>query len=148
MADEVVFVIDQAAFHREFRTWEGIVGRDIRKRVARGVVLSKRSAPGPTTRPRNRTGLNYSTGELESRILPGRARWGTELEGRVIAAAPHALFVHEGTKPHPIPTPGKPSKILKFHWAKAGKVVMFKAVSHPGTRRIPFLAENLRSMVR
>jgi len=148
MADpDVVFVVDPPAFHHAFRSWNGIVGQYMVQVLNKGVVLAKKSAPGPGKRPRNRTGINYSTGNLELQIIAGRARWGNELEGRIISLPKYSIFVHEGTAPHVI-KPRKPGGHLVFYWGKLGRKVALKHVNHPGTRRIPYLAENLRAMIR
>ena len=144
---DVIFVVDPQAWHREFRSWQGVVGRDMIKRTTKGVVLARKTAPSPTTRPRNRTGINYSTGRLQTSIIAGRGRWGRELEGRVFAMAPYAKFVHEGTIRHTI-KPKSPFGVLRFFWHKAGRVVYMKRVTHPGTRRTPFLSEHLRTLVK
>lgn len=142
-----VFVPDPAAWQFEFRSWGGVVGRYMIGVVNRGTALAKASAPGPAKPPRNRTGINYSTGRLETQILPGRGRWMTELEGRVIALPKYSLFVHEGTKPHAI-YPKKPGGHLAFYWHKVGRFVVLRHVNHPGTAPIPFLSENLAKMVK
>ncbi|UOF76709.1 head-to-tail connector protein [Caudoviricetes sp.] len=52
-------------------------------------------------------------------------------------AVPHALFVHEGTKEHPIPKPGTKTKILRFFHGNA--VVFAKSVEHPGYKGDPYI---------
>jgi hypothetical protein len=45
--------------------------------------------------------------------------------------APHAIFVHDGTRPHTIsPKPGGKNKMLR--WPAAGGFVFAKQVNHPG----------------
>lgn len=48
------------------------------------------------------------------------------------SADPVALWVHEGTSSHEIRARRKPK--LVFFWPKAGRVVAFKKVQHPGTQ--------------
>lgn len=57
------------------------------------------------------------------------------------SADPVALWVHEGTSPHEIRPRRKPR--LVFFWPKAGRVVAFKKVDHPGTAPNPWLARAL-----
>lgn len=44
----------------------------------------------------------------------------------------YAVFVVEQTRPHKISA--KKGKALRFNWPKAGGVVYFASVNHPGTR--------------
>ena len=53
----------------------------------------------------------------------------------------HALWHHEGTRPHPIV--GR--RVLRF--VKNGKVVFAHKVMHPGTRPNRYLSDNLRIFV-
>lgn len=46
---------------------------------------------------------------------------------------------HTRTQPHVIQ--GNP--LLRFHWAKAGRVVYFRKVNHPGSEMGPYLMEKL-----
>lgn len=142
-----VFEVDPASWKQAFRSWNGMVGIHMQKVMAKQIILSKVSAPAPGTRPRNRTGINFSTGVLQASIIGRREMWNTELEAQVHAMAKHSVMVHEGTKPHKIRAK-KPGGALRFYWHRVGHVVVLKEVNHPGTRRIPFLAENLRSAVR
>jgi hypothetical protein len=65
---------------------------------------------------------------------------------QVVAEDEIALWHHEGTRPHTIRARRKP--FLVFFWPKAGKVVSFKQVSHPGTKPNRFLTEPLRRVLR
>jgi hypothetical protein len=103
--------------------------------------------PKPGGPPRNRTGISYATGRLAATIHPEfGAKYGNEVEGRVVAGTNHALFVHEGTRSHII-KPKTPGGRMVFFWPKAGRVVAFSVVHHPGSRSVPFLAEHLGAMV-
>jgi HK97 gp10 family phage protein len=55
----------------------------------------------------------------------------------VVATAPYARYVHEGTRPHIIRA--RNAKALHFYWDKVGGEVFFKSVNHPGTKARPFL---------
>lgn len=54
---------------------------------------------------------------------------------------PIALLHHEGTQPHVIAARRKP--FLVFYWPKAGRVVRFRSVNHPGTQPNRFLTNAL-----
>jgi hypothetical protein len=55
-----------------------------------------------------------------------------------------SLYVHEGTRPHPI-RPRRRGGVLRF--VVGGQVVYARAVSHPGYRGDPYLVKALRSVV-
>lgn len=83
---------------------------------------------------------------LKDSISSGIEGFGRELVGRVTAATPYAMFVHEGTRPHQIPTGGSEEMKargypLRFYWPKKGRVVRFMSVQHPGTTAQPFLRD-------
>lgn len=67
--------------------------------------------------------------------------------GRVWADHDIALIHHEGTAAHVI-YPRKPGGRLVFYWAKAGRVVFARKVSHPGTSPNRYLADSLRDIRR
>lgn len=76
------------------------------------------------------------SGQLRDSIVkrvrgPGLVEVGSE--------DPIALLHHEGTEPHTIS--GNPR--LVFFWPKAGAVVSFPKVNHPGTRPNPYLVKAL-----
>lgn len=53
-----------------------------------------------------------------------------------------SMLEHEGSLPHPIKMkPGGP--VLTFYWEKAGEVVHFASVKHPGTKGSKFLTTPL-----
>lgn len=55
-----------------------------------------------------------------------------------------ALIEHEGTEPHTIS--GNPK--LVFWWGKAGRVVAFPKVNHPGTTGSKYLTRALEKVIR
>jgi hypothetical protein len=143
---QTVFVPNPAAWHHAFRSWQGMTGRYIYRKTLEATAFAIAEAPGPGKPTRNRTGLNYSTGHLQSMIRPMRGKWGTkELEGRVVAIPKHAIYVHNGTRPHTIIPTRAP--LLVFFWAKMGRVVTFGKVNHPGTVENPFLARALKRAI-
>jgi hypothetical protein len=144
---QVIYVPDIPGQQRVFRSWNGPVGRHIRVTTLKANALASLEAPAPGRTPRNRTGINYATGGLAfGGIVPSFGRHGKELEGRVVALPKHALFLHEGTRPHVIVP--RTSGMLKFHWRKIGKVVHAKKVMHPGTAANDFLVRGLKKAVR
>lgn len=54
---------------------------------------------------------------------------------------PIALIHHQGTEPHQIWARNAP--LLVFFWPKAGGVVAFKMVNHPGTKPNHYLTDQL-----
>ena len=56
--------------------------------------------------------------------------------------APHAKFVHWGTKPHLIKHKDKQA----LRWAKGGKFFFSKSVNHPGYKGHPWLEDTLRQL--
>ena len=58
---------------------------------------------------------------------------------RVTCDVPYAIYVHEGTRPHPIV--GRP--LLAFFWDRIGAFVVLPRVNHPGTSAQPFLRDAL-----
>jgi hypothetical protein len=139
-----VFVADPSSFHHAFRSWQGMTGRYMYGKTIKTNAIAIAEAPGPGKIPRNRTGINYSTGRLQSLIRPQRGTHGRhrDLEGRVIAIPKHAIYVHQGTAAHTI-VPVRAS-VLSFYWHRKGRVVALPAVRHPGTDPQPFLADALK----
>lgn len=127
---------DNAAWHHEFRTWDGMLGNDLKKRSR---WLEHRA----------RTTAGYLTGELRRSIGTFFTFHGVDLEARVGAnpsgsTVGYGLFHHEGTKPHVIKP--KNAKALKF---KIGRRTIYAAiVHHPGTRPNPYLTQFLREVVK
>lgn len=142
MASNVVFVPNIRAQQMAFREWPGMVGQHIRKITVRGAALASLEAPAPGRPPRNRTGINYATGELAMSIVPAFGRRGKELEGQIIAVPKHAIFVHAGTVPHMI-LPRRHT-YLKFYWRKIGKTVYARGVKHPGSAANEFLVRGVK----
>ena len=78
------------------------------------------------------------TGALFRSIVARPLGDGSQWEiGHDLQAAPHALFVHWGTKPHKIKPKNK--KMLRF--PVGGKFAFAREVNHPGYKGDPWLAE-------
>ncbi len=60
--------------------------------------------------------------------------------GHDTSIAPHALFVHWGTRPHVI----KPKKKKSLRWASGGAFFFSKLVRHPGYKGDPWLIRAAR----
>lgn len=56
-------------------------------------------------------------------------------EGVVEATAPHAVFVHQGTRPHII----EPRKAKALRFEQDGAIRFAQRVQHPGTTADPFI---------
>lgn len=69
-------------------------------------------------------------GSLKKARLPNGS-WEVYHDPRM---APHAMFVHWGTKPHTI----KPKNKKMLRWANGGRFHFAKAVQHPGTKADPW----------
>ena len=78
------------------------------------------------------------TGALFRSIVARPLGDGSQWEiGHDLQAAPHALFVHWGTKPHKIKPKNK--KMLRF--PVGGKFAFAREVNHPGYKGDPWLAD-------
>lgn len=60
---------------------------------------------------------------------------GANLEAEIIADAPHALSIHDGSRPHII----RARRAGVLAWPAAGGMRFATWVNHPGTRPYPFL---------
>jgi hypothetical protein len=129
------------AWDRAFESWEGDVGRWLSAKVIAASEIARSEAPKPGGPAHGASAINYATGELAASIHPEFEHWvgvgGRHLEGRVVAVPDHAIYVHEGTRPHMIVPTRAPA--LVFFWARKGHVVRLPQVSHPGTDPDPFL---------
>jgi hypothetical protein len=128
---QVVFVPNVGAYAREFQLPGGMVERHIAK-IARGTAMDAH-----ITAPRR-------TGAMANSITP-RPTGGTDW--KITAHTGYAVFVHEGTRRHPI-FPKKAGGLLVFNWPKAAMFglknpVHLRSVMHPGTKAQPFLLEAL-----
>lgn len=83
-----------------------------------------------------------SHGSIPSTIEPGPVT-GKRVE--VVSGHEASLYVHEGTRPHPI-HPRRRGGVLRF--VVGGRVVYARAVSHPGYRGDPYLTRAMRAVIR
>ncbi len=105
-------------------------GEFVKDRARQRVGVHK---PVPGERRKRRPGTLRDS--LVKRVRPdGSVEVGSE--------DPIALLHHEGTPPHTIT--GNPR--LVFFWPKAGKVVSFPKVDHPGTSPNHYLTDSLNDL--
>ncbi len=121
-------VPDQPGYDQVFRSQNGLLGRDLQRRVRRVESAARRQA-------------RVRTGALRSRIHSSWIAGGRDrLAMRVGSDVDHALVHHEGARPHVIrPRNAKAMRYVN----KQGDVVFAQQVSHPGTRPNRYLADNL-----
>lgn len=118
------FVPNPAGIRHLTSSPTGTVGIWLRGLIEEIEIVAKANAP-------------MKTGALRASIRSTVIPVGVGLVGEVSANTAYALFVHEGTAPHPID--GNP--ILRF--PTNGMVVFTPHVDHPGTRANPFLRDAL-----
>lgn len=75
------------------------------------------------------------TGALFSSVFSKRISAATYEVGHDLQRAPHAVFVHWGTKPHII----KPKNRKLLRWPSGGSFVFANFVNHPGYAGDPYL---------
>lgn len=139
------FQIDEAAFNRQFRSWQGEMGTWFRNTLGEPVAAKAReNAPKPG-QASGRTNVSYATGKLANSIIVQESTSGQELEISVVANSAHAAFVHEGTRPHEINAKNVPEMI--FFWHRVGSTVHRKKVNHPGTKPVPFLRDAMSAIL-
>jgi len=79
------------------------------------------------------------SGRLVRSIYKRRIVDGWEI-GHDPRVAPHAVFVHWGTRPHDI----RPRQKRALRWASGGAFRFAKKVRHPGTKADPWLVRAAR----
>lgn len=72
-------------------------------------------------------GRHAKSGAIERSIFKRSINGGWEI-GHDMQVAPHARFVHDGTRPHVI----EPNKRKALRWPVPGKFAFAKRVNHPG----------------
>ncbi|OGM08354.1 MAG: hypothetical protein A2008_12345 [Candidatus Wallbacteria bacterium GWC2_49_35] len=103
-------------------------------------IALKESMRAIQNRARSEHRFRSSTNSSAERSVSTQVTSEYPPEGRVFldeAVARHALFIHEGTKPHAIPKGKMKKKALR--WLVAGGFAFAKHVWHPGTKPDPFL---------
>lgn len=110
-------------------------GEDVKTEAKRLVRVHK---PVPGERRKRRPGT------LRDSIVKRVTEQGGNPVVQVGSDDPIALIEHEGTPPHVIT--GNPK--LVFYWPKAGGVVVFPKVNHPGTTGSKYLTRALEVLRR
>ena len=98
--------------------------------------LADRTAERARAEAPARTGALRNSIQAEPTTLVGDT-----IRGGVRAAAEYGIFVHEGTKAHPIVA--RRAKALRF--VMNGRVVYAKSVQHPGTKPNRFFLRALNA---
>ena len=80
------------------------------------------------------------TGELRASLF---SRQTSPYQMEIGATAPHAIFVHQGTRPHEI----LPVRAKALRFMIGNRVVFAKRVWHPGTRAQPFVKKTVDRLV-
>lgn len=139
MIVESSFQINQAGYDRQFKSETGETGVWLKKIADEVASKSREDSPKPGGRE------SFATGKMAASITTQPVPGGPDLAMAVIINSDHAIFVHEGTRPHGIKARNAP--LLKFFWNKVGHVVEFKSVNHPGSKANPFLRNALDAVV-
>jgi hypothetical protein len=87
----------------------------------------------------NEAGKHTKSGALFRSVYLRRSGDGWEI-GHDLQVAPHALFVHWGTRPHVI----RPKKKKALRWPAGGRFVFATKVAHPGYKGDPWLVRAAR----
>jgi hypothetical protein len=130
VADRIVVPL-QPGFDDEFKSRNGMVGRDLSKRATRVQLAAKAQ-----------TGVR--TGMLKRDITKNWVN-GNDLVIAVGSDRYYAKWHHDGTRPHVIRA--KNAKALRFV-NKRGNVVFARSVNHPGTKPNRYLTDNLGLAVK
>jgi hypothetical protein len=119
-----------------------MVGRTMRKAVEDSLELVKEEARA-SHRFQPRTGRLAKSVE---KAMTGNASGIVFLNE---AVAPHAVPIHDGSRPHVIIAKNSPRPLLR--WVSGSRFMFKKQVNHPGTRPDPFLhraADSMAPMVQ
>ena len=87
----------------------------------------KNNAPRDTGELRRQTGVELASAS------------GNRITAVAVIDVDYGEFVVQGTRPHVIRA--KRGGVLAFNWPKAGGVVFFAKVNHPGTTANPFFSQ-------
>lgn len=81
--------------------------------------------------------VRVDTGRLRSTINTKMTIRVWVVKSRVGTRSKYGLVEHNGARKHPIHA--VKGEFMKFYWKKAGRVVWFRSVNHPGTKGSFFL---------
>lgn len=136
---ESSFQINQAGFDRQFKSSTGETLQWLKKIADEVATKARDASPKPGSHG------SFATGKMAASITTDPVPGGPDLAISVIINSSHAIFVHEGTRPHGIKVRNAP--MLRFFWDRVGHVVEFKEVNHPGSKANPFLRNALNAVV-
>lgn len=120
------FRLERSRIERMLRLPDGLVHRNMERRVRRVEAEARRRAPGSMGQGSN----------IRSAIQRGP---GGDFRGVITLSHPAALYILHGTRPHLI----RPVRARALRFTVGGRVVYAKLVHHPGTRANNFLAASL-----
>jgi hypothetical protein len=126
MANNIVYVENKAGLDSLLKSPAGDVGRYMYS----GALKVQAAA---------RSKVGVQTGKLKAsiEIKQERTAFGQKVE--IGSDRRYALLHHEGTRPHLIT--GRNGGMLRF--TRRGRVVLSRAVVHPGTKPNPYLSSSL-----
>lgn len=142
---EVTFDVDSSAFERVLadaaQAW-------LQRQLSEVASTAFHNCPVSTPQPIHpmSSAPQRQPGRLQHSINTRIEGSFPKLTGRVVANAPYAYFVHEGTNPHPI-FPKRPAYALAFWQESAGAFQVRSSVFHPGTEAQPFLRNALDAVM-
>lgn len=108
-----------AAIHDNFKRIDAALNKTAITRTAQDVAEYVR----------NESDKHTKTGALVQSVYQKRIDGGFEI-GHDLQRAPHAVFVHWGTKPHVI----KPKTKKALRWSSGGAFFFAKEINHPGNK--------------
>lgn len=132
MSDDFTVIVDGAEVEQIVRSEKGDVFRYLFRKGQDVQDLAKMQ-------------VGKRTGTLERSIVKRFGHTDDDLEVVVGSDLGYARMHHDGTRPHQIIA--KPGGVLTFYWPKAGRVVSFRSVNHPGTKANPYLTDPLRTVM-
>lgn len=147
-----VFVLNRPEYER-FTGWSGPVGRDLTRRLRTLEFRARESAPIYTPDPRDPSPIFRTPGALKASIRTVRAPSRPDQLEAWVGANPtkggragYALYMNEGTRPHPIRP--RRARMLRFFWRRVGAVVVTTRVNHPGNPALKYISKWLPEAVR
>jgi phage gpG-like protein len=122
----------QPGWDKEFKSRDGLVGKDLWRRAGRLLNAARRQARHRTGNLRASMHRDWITGK------------GGDLAVQVGSNVSYARIHHDGSRPHVIRA--RNAKVLRFT-NRRGEVVFARSVNHPGTRPNRYLTDNLHIAV-
>ena len=127
---------------RELRQGVFLASRRARKKTGDKIFDLLYAAADKHTRA-SRPADRYSPGVIGGALIRSLKQKVTFATGSYgiyhdLRIAPHAIFVHWGTRAHPIPKPGRPMRKKALRFPVGGAFAFAKSVNHPGYRGDPY----------